>query len=102
MQQLKISFSRLQTLKNALLFKKIFQEGGGKPPFTPPPDHYKIIFCPPLAKVLVAPLIKSKFNLGSKTGLFQAVRLDPHAVRKKNFLRFVKYRFKKSQTISTL
>ena len=46
--------------------------------------------------------IKSKFNLGGKTGLFQAVRLDPQAVRKKNFLRFVKYRFKKSQTISAL
>jgi len=59
MQQLKISFFQLQTLKNALLFRTFFRKKVGACPTLTPlphPDHYKIIFCPPLAKVLVGPL----------------------------------------------
>ena len=52
MQQLKISFFRLQTLKKALLFLKNFRKGGG----TPRPLQNNIL--PPLAKVLVAPLVR--------------------------------------------
>ena len=36
--------------------------------------------------------VKSKFNLGGKTGLFQAVRLDPQAIIKKNL--FYKFQIK--------
>jgi len=38
---------------------KNFSKGGQAP--LHPPDHYKIIFCHPLAKLLVAPLKQTEF-----------------------------------------
>jgi len=29
----------------------------------PHPDHYKILYCPPLAKVLVAPLLEPTYRV---------------------------------------
>ena len=55
MQQLKISFFRLPSKKH-FYFEKKKSKGGARspPPFLP--AHYKIIFCPSLPKVPVAPL----------------------------------------------
>ena len=66
MQQLKISFFRLQTLKKALLFLKNFRKGG-EPPLNPPRPLQNNIF-PPLAKVLVAPLGKLICHVRLKKG----------------------------------
>ena len=48
---------------------KIFSKRGGNPPLNPPPDNYKIIIMPPLAKVLVAPLYVLALFLSIKDGI---------------------------------
>jgi len=46
--------------------------------------------------------IKSKYNLGGKTGLFQAVRLNTQSLIKKFCSRFGKYLFGKNLEMSAL
>ena len=66
MQQLKISFFRLQPLKKALLFSKNFRKGVGGNPLNPSKTITKLDIAPQLAKVLVAPL-KLGFQFYLKT-----------------------------------